>query len=105
MATDLADGLVAGGVPFREAHELVGRVVRLAEERGLAFGALPTHEITAIHPLLPGLVEALGSWEHSVERRATPGGSGRASVAEQIQELRGLLARPLSQNRGLARCT
>jgi len=100
MATDLADGLVASGVPFREAHELVGRVVRLAEERGLTFGALPAHEVTAIHPLLQGLVASLGSWEHSVERRATPGGSSRASVARQIEVLRSALAGQLRQAPG-----
>lgn len=88
MATDLADGLVAGGVPFREAHELVGRVVRLAEERGVAFADLPPREITAIHPLLPELVASLGSWERSVERRATSGGSSRVSVTEQIESLK-----------------
>lgn len=91
MATDLADGLVAGGVPFRQAHELVGRVVRLAEERGVPFSGLPAREVEAVHPALPGLVASLGSWDDSVERRATVGGSSRESVTRQIAALKAAL--------------
>ena len=87
LATDLADGLVKKGVPFREAHHLVGRLVRLAEEKGTTVDRLPAAISRAIHPGLPGLVASLGSWEDSVERRATAGGSSRSSVLDQIRTL------------------
>ena len=83
LATDLADALVQEGMPFREAHGVVGKLVRLAEEEGVAFDALPTARLAAVHPLLVkvGPVSALGS----VEARNVPGGTGRAAVLEQLR--------------------
>lgn len=87
LATDLADGLVHAGVPFREAHGQVGRLVRLAEARGVDLTAVPAVEAARVHPELPRLLAGLGSWEQSVERRATPGGASRRSVLDQIEAL------------------
>jgi argininosuccinate lyase len=86
-ATDLADLLVETGLPFRESHGLVGRLVREAERRGVALADVPRDACAAIHPALPAALEGLGSWDDSVQRRATPGGSSRASVEAQIEDL------------------
>jgi argininosuccinate lyase len=93
LATDLADGLVGRGVPFREAHGLVGRLVREAEHRRVDLAAVPENAARAIHPALPELLGALGSFADSVERRATPGGSSRDSVVKQVEQLESLFAR------------
>jgi len=87
LATDLADGLFAQGVPFREAHGLVGRLVQEAEHRRVDLAAVPPEAARAIHGSLPALLASLGSFAESVERRATPGGSARASVLAQLTEL------------------
>lgn len=87
FATDLADGLVARGVPFREAHGLVGRLVQEAERLGRSVTEVPPERAAAIHPALPDLVAGLGGWEQSVERRATPGGSSRGAVESQLRAL------------------
>jgi argininosuccinate lyase len=87
FATDLADGLVRRGVPFREAHAVVGRLVRAAEEMHVSLAAVPAPAARAVHPELPALLQTLGSFADSVERRATPGGSSRASLESQIAEL------------------
>jgi argininosuccinate lyase len=87
LATDLADGLVREGVPFREAHHIVGQLVRAAEEASVPINRVPAKASAAIHPRLPTLIAGLGSWEESVERRATAGGSSRASVRSQIAAL------------------
>ena len=87
LATDLADGLVGLGVPFREAHQIVGRLVRAAEEAEIPLNQLPEGTSRTIHSKLPGLIASLGTWEDSVERRATAGGSSRRSVQEQITVL------------------
>jgi argininosuccinate lyase len=92
LATDLADGLVAKAVPFREAHGLVGRLVQEAERRRVDLAALPGDVAGAIHPALPELLGSLGSFAESVERRATPGGSSRASVVGQIAQLESVFA-------------
>ena len=87
FATDLADGLVARGIPFREAHGLVGRLVREAEALGRPITEVPVAAASAIHPALPDLLATLGGWEESIERRATAGGSSKAAVSAQLAEL------------------
>jgi argininosuccinate lyase len=89
LATDLADGLVGEGVPFREAHHIVGRLVKAAEEAGIPINQIPDQVSGSIHRKLPGLIAGLGSWEDSVERRGTPGGSSRSSVLTQVKALEG----------------
>src|SRR6266699_2740907 len=86
-ATDLADLLVEAGVPFRESHGLVGRLVRAAEQSGVTLDKVSTQIAAEIHPALGPALAQLGSWEQSVESRATPGGASRASVELQIEEL------------------
>ena len=77
-ATDLAEWLVQGGMPFREAHAVVGTLVRrtLAGE-----GAL--RDLVAAHPALGAEAAALVAPGVSVRRRTTPGGAGPAPVAVQ----------------------
>ena len=87
-ATDLADLLVEAGVPFRESHGLVGRLVRAAEQAGVALDRVPTAVAAGIHPALGAAVAQLGTWEDSVESRGTAGGASRSSVEAQIDELR-----------------
>jgi argininosuccinate lyase len=87
-ATDLADLLVEAGVPFRESHGLVGRLVREAEKARVPLDKVPHVVAAGIHPALGAALSQLGGWEDSVESRATVGGASRASVEGQIDELR-----------------
>ena len=87
-ATDLADLLVEAGVPFRDSHALVGKLVREAERSGVPLDKVPAAVAAGIHPQLGAAMAQLGTWEDSVEGRATPGGSSRASVEEQLEELK-----------------
>src|SRR6267142_2669186 len=87
-ATDLADLLVEAGVPFRESHGLVGRLVREAERSGVPLDRVPGPVAAGIHPALAAALSQLGTWEDSVESRATPGGASRRSVTEQLEALR-----------------
>jgi argininosuccinate lyase len=66
----------------------VGRLVREAEQRGVGLDRVPVPVAAGIHPALGAALGKLGTWEDSIERRATPGGSSRRSVEEQIEELR-----------------
>jgi argininosuccinate lyase len=86
-ATDLADRLVEAGIPFRESHAIVGRLVREAERAGVPLDRVPEAVAAALHPALPGALAGLGTWEESVESRATPGGSSRHAVADQLAAL------------------
>ena len=87
-ATDLADLLVEAGVPFRESHGLIGQLVRAAEHEHVPLDRVPQNIANDIHPALGPALAQLGTWEQSVESRATPGGASRASVESQIEELR-----------------
>lgn len=91
LATDLADYLVKRGMPFREAHGVVGRAVLLSEERGQSLGELTWEDWQALSPLFERDVAALFDFEASVELRDVPGGTARAAVLAQIAEARALL--------------
>ncbi|RIA56321.1 argininosuccinate lyase [Dichotomicrobium thermohalophilum] len=83
-ATDLADWLVrALGMPFREAHHVTGRIVRLAEERGLALEAVPLAEMQAIEPRITADVFNVLSVENSVASRVSFGGTAPENVRAQ----------------------
>jgi argininosuccinate lyase len=86
-ATDLADLLVETGIPFRESHGLVGKLVREAERAGVPLDRVPATVAAGIHPALAAAVAQLGTWEDSIEGRRTPGGSSRRSVEGQLEEL------------------
>ncbi len=83
-ATDLADWLVrALGMPFREAHHVTGRIVRLAEERGLALEAVPLADMQAIEPRITHDVFDVLSVENSVASRVSFGGTAPENVRAQ----------------------
>ncbi len=88
LATDVADLLVAEGVPFRESHELVGRLFLEAERAGVPADRLPQGERAAIHPVLAEWRTDPSSYAASADRRAGPGGTARSALLEQIAEAR-----------------
>ncbi len=93
LATDMADILVRAGVPFRKSHEIIGGLVREAEERGVGLFDLPEEVFRAASPRLPKRVADVFDWERSVESRDVPGGTSRRAVLEQIQQALGELER------------
>jgi argininosuccinate lyase len=93
LATDLADALVERGVPFRTAHEQVGRLVRLAETRGCPLDALPPDAVMGIAPALGGAnLGAILDAQVSVARRAGAGGTAPVAVGEQLEAVAERLA-------------
>ena len=92
LATELADYLVAKGIPFREAHGIVGAVVRRAKELGADLRELSLAEYKRIHPAFDeDLYEAL-DFRRAVERRASVGGTAPKRVREQIQQAKKFLS-------------
>jgi len=91
LATDLADYLVHKGIPFRESHHLVGRVVRRAEELRVPLKELALAEYQAIHPAFAGDLYAVFDFRRSVEARDTEGGTAPVAVRTQIERARELL--------------
>jgi argininosuccinate lyase len=92
LATDVADYLVKSGVPFREAHGLVGRLVRASEELGTPLDRLPRDVFDSVSPHfasadLPALFDA----RRALDARAGTGGTAPSAVAEQVAALRARL--------------
>jgi argininosuccinate lyase len=85
-ATDLADWLVReAGVPFREAHHIVGRAVAAAEERGMGLAELELGVLQAIDPRIDERVYGILTVDASVRSRTSYGGTAPERVREQIE--------------------
>ena len=92
-ATDLADWLVRElALPFREAHHVTGRIVRLAEERGAELADLPLDAMQGIDARIGAGVYDVLSVEASVASRTSEGGTAPARVREQVARWREALA-------------
>jgi argininosuccinate lyase len=83
LATELADYLVKQGVPFREAHGLVGQAVRLGPLESLSLEALQR-----LSPAFEADVSAVWNFKAAVARRSALGGTAPASVRAQIAQAR-----------------
>ncbi|QCU77784.1 argininosuccinate lyase [Citricoccus sp. SGAir0253] len=88
LATDIAEWLVRQGVPFREAHELSGAAVQLAESRGVELWDLSDEDYAGISPALTPEVRTVLSTEGSLASRSAQGGTAPDAVAAQLAELR-----------------
>lgn len=86
LATDLAEWLVAQGMPFRQAHEVSGQCVRRCEELGIELDQLSETDLAAIHPLLTGQVKAVLNIEAAVKARDSSCATAPQQVAAQLQE-------------------
>jgi argininosuccinate lyase len=93
LATDVAEHLVRRGVPFRAAHEAVGRLVAWCLAHGADLDEVGDAELAAIDPVLTPQVRAVLSVPGAIEARSAPGGTAPARVREQIEAVRDLLDR------------
>lgn len=91
LATDVADHLARNGVPFREAHEVVGKLVGQCAARGIAFSDLTDAEWAAVHPLFADQRPPLTALE-SVSARDVPGGTAPVRVHQALDEARAAAA-------------
>lgn len=88
VATDLAEWLVEQGMPFREAHHIVARLARLAEERGGGFETIRPEEFRQASALFPEDLSRLLDPRHAVARRTTLSGTAPTMVERQKAHLR-----------------
>ena len=91
-ATDLADWLVReANVPFREAHHITGRAVKLAEERGCGLAELPLADLRAIDARIAAGVFDVLTVDASVASRTSYGGTAPSEVRKRIAAARAVL--------------
>lgn len=96
-ATEIADLLVAKGVPFREAHGIVGAMVSDCIDSGRTFSDLTPDELEGYSEhLASGIGELLGA-EAAVESKRGPGSTSRANLEQQLVEARAFLTDSVDQ--------
>ena len=87
LATDVAEWLVRRGVPFREAHEITGRLVSYCEVHGTDLGGLSDSQLAEVDPRLTADVRNVLSVDGALRARATFGGTAPVRVAGQLAAL------------------
>ncbi len=92
-ATDLADYLVRKGLPFRQAHEIVGRIVRYAIDESKGLEDLTLAELRRFSSQIDGDVKDAITVEASLRARAVTGGTAPAAVRRALALARTLVAR------------
>ncbi|HMK08979.1 MAG TPA: argininosuccinate lyase [Anaerolineales bacterium] len=104
MAVDLADMLVQQGIPFRQAHEVVGAWVRLAHQQRRPMSSIAPEDLERIHPALSAARLASFDSRQAVARRSAAGGSAPSAVERQRDEAQRAMAAltPLTPSAGNA---
>lgn len=93
LATDLADYLVQKGLPFRQAHHVVGQAVSAAAREKIGLSKLSLETLRGLSPLFEADVAEVFDFAASAARRAAPGGTAPAAVREQLAAARLSLGR------------
>jgi argininosuccinate lyase len=94
LATDVADYLVGKGMPFREAHEVVGSLVRRLVEEQRTFDAMTIEEWRSYSPLFDADVRKAITPAASIARKRTPQSTHPDAVAAALAELQAWLSSP-----------
>lgn len=90
-ATDLADFLAQRGVPFREAHEVVGRIVKWCEEQDRVLESLSAADLEPFHAEFAAAPQDITSVAASVRARNSPGGTAPDEVRKQLAQAESVL--------------
>jgi argininosuccinate lyase len=84
LATDLADYLVKAGLPFRQAHEVAGQAVQLAEKQGIPLSELTVAQLQTLDARFEADVVAVFDVAHSLGSRAVDGGTAAEALVQQL---------------------
>ena len=88
VATEVADYLVAFGVPFREAHEIVGKVLRAAEAEGKSIREMPLERLKEFSPAFGRDLGTVLTLESALARRAIAGGTAPGAVRAALDDFK-----------------
>lgn len=92
FATDIADYFVNRGIPFREAHEIVGRAVALVEKRNISLDQLTLNDWRELCPEAGPDIKKCFNLKTAMSKRKAPGAPGTRSVRQQLLEWTGKLS-------------
>ena len=97
-ATDAADYLAARGVPFREAHSIIGQLVKHAEDKGVGLEDLPLAEIQQFSAVFQADIYDYISIDKCVAARCTPGGPALPAMESALKQAAGWLQENVVNN-------
>lgn len=97
LATEAADYLVRKGIPFRQAHDIVGKVLREAEKQGVSFTSLPSENFKQISPAFDSDFAKSLSVDAALAAKKVPGGTAPESVRAAIEDLEARLNKKTSK--------
>jgi argininosuccinate lyase len=97
LATEAADYLVRKGVPFRQAHDIIGKVLREAEKQNISWTRLPLEALKKISPTFEADFAASLSLEAALAAKNVPGGTAPQSVRAAIADLQRRLHKKVSK--------
>jgi argininosuccinate lyase len=87
LATDVADYLVRKGVPFRQAHDLVGKILREAEKQNISWNKLPLESLKQVSPVFEADVATVLTLDAALTAKNVSGGTAPARVLAAIADL------------------
>ncbi len=93
VTTEVADYLVAQGVPFREAHEMVGRILRAAEQTGKSIREMPIAKLREFSPVFGPELETVLTLDSVLARRSVAGGTAPGAVRAALADFGARLAK------------
>jgi len=93
VATEIADYLVAQNVPFREAHEIVGKIWRAAEQVGKSIREMPLARLREFSPMFGPELATVLTLESALARRGIAGGTAPAAVRAALGEFKARLVK------------
>jgi argininosuccinate lyase len=92
VATEIADYLVNHAVPFREAHEIVGKVLRAAEQEGKTVRQMPLDRLKIFSPAFDDDLGEMLTLDSALARRSVPGGTAPNAVRSALDEFKTRIA-------------
>jgi argininosuccinate lyase len=93
VATEVADFLVVQGIPFREAHEIVGRVLRAAEQEGKSIREMSSQRLKEFSPAFGSSLSTVLALESALARRSTAGGTAPGTVRAALDDFNARLTK------------
>jgi argininosuccinate lyase len=93
VATEVADYLVAQGIPFREAHEIVGKVLRAADQEGKSIREMPLDRLRQFSPAFGAELSTVLTLESALARRSVHGGTAPGAVRAALEDFNARLAK------------
>jgi argininosuccinate lyase len=97
LATEAADYLVRKGIPFRQAHDIVGKVLREAEKQNISWTSLPLETLKKISPVFEADIANVLNVDAALAAKKVPGGTAPESVRAAIADLEARLNKKTTQ--------